>query len=464
MILEQFYLGCLSHASYILGDEKTKTAVIVDPQRDVDLYLEAAAEKGLKIKHVFLTHFHADFLAGHLELREKTGAVIHLGASAEAEFAFVPAKDGEVYDWGDLRVKIMETPGHTPEGISLLVYDLAQSADKPKAVLTGDTLFVGDVGRPDLLASIGYTSEQLGDMLYDSIHSKLLKLEDDVIVYPAHGKGSMCGKNLGDDPFSTIGKERIENYALADMSKEQFLDIVTEDQPEAPHYFVHDAILNRKEHELLGPILARALKPLSLEDVCKLRGEGKQILDAREPADYAREHLKGSINVGLEGPYASQCGSVLDLKIPIVVIADPDEEEEAVVRLGRIGLANTIVGFLEGGADAWEGKNSEIASIPIVKSEGLKEMLDGDSPPVILDVRVPMERNRGAIANTVWIPLIELPARMGELDKTKHMVVSCETGFRSATALGILENAGFDKLTYHLDGYFGWSTRIEGAD
>ena len=464
MILEQFYLGCLSHASYLLGDEKTKTAVIVDPQRDVDLYLDAAKDKGLEIRDVFLTHFHADFLAGHLELREKTGAVIHLGAHAEAEFAFVPAKDGDVYEWGDLKIEILETPGHTPEGISLLVYDLAKSADKPEAILTGDTLFVGDVGRPDLLASIGFTAEQLGDMLYDSLHDKILKLPDDVIVYPAHGKGSMCGKNLGEDPFSTIGKERVENYALQDMSKKDFLDMVTEDQPEAPHYFVHDAIQNRKEHDLLGATILKALQPLSLDQILALRAEGKQLLDAREPIDYAREHLVGSINVGLEGPYASQCGSVLDLEIPIVIIADPAEEEEAVVRLGRIGLANHIVGFLEGGALAWQGHQDDVRSIPLIKSEQLVALLEGANPPAVLDVRIPMERNRGAIPGSIWIPLVELPARLCELDRDKPLVVSCETGFRSATGLGILENAGFDKLLYHVDGYYGWATRIEGKD
>jgi len=296
------------------------------------------------------------------------------------------------------------------------------------------------------------------------LHDKILELPDDVIVYPAHGKGSMCGKNLGEDPFSTIGKERVENYALQDMSKKDFLDMVTEDQPEAPHYFVHDAILNRKEHDLLGATMTKALQPLSLDQVLALRAEGKQLLDAREPIDYAKEHLAGSINVGLEGPYASQCGSVLDLEIPIVIIADPDEEEEAVVRLGRIGLANHIVGFLEGGALAWQGHQDEVRSVPLIKSEQLAALLEGTNPPAVLDVRIPMERNRGSIPGSIWIPLIELPARLGELDRDKPMVVSCETGFRSATALGILENAGFDKLTYHVDGYYGWATRIEGKD
>jgi len=267
MQIQQYYLGCLSHMSYMITDEKTKTAAVVDPQRDIEQYLADAAKGGFTIGHVFLTHFHADFLAGHIELRNKTGAAIYLGRRGETEYPVTHAQDGDRIEFGDVRLQILETPGHTPEGISILVYDLAKDAEQPCAVMTGDTLFIGDVGRPDLLASIGVTADQLADMLYDSLRQKLLALPDATLVYPAHGAGSMCGRNLSTDTVSTIGEQRKFNYALQPMSREDFKEIVTAEQPEAPGYFVHDAMLNRQEHASLDTTLTKSLRGLSVADV-----------------------------------------------------------------------------------------------------------------------------------------------------------------------------------------------------
>ncbi len=274
MILKQYYLGCLAHASYLIADEETQTAVIVDPQRDIDQYLSDVGEAGLEIRHVFLSHLHADFLAGHLELRDKTGATIHLGRRAKAEYAFEPGGDGDVLEFGNVRLEILETPGHSPESISIVVYDLAESSEKPHAVLTGDTLFIGDVGRPDLRASLGWTAEQLGALLYESLHGKLMKLPDETLVYPAHGAGSLCGKNMSEDTVSTIGVQRSYNYALQPMEKEAFIAIVNAEQPDAPDYFTYDAILNSREHATLEKALETSLKGLGVEE---LRGVRTQI-------------------------------------------------------------------------------------------------------------------------------------------------------------------------------------------
>ena len=326
MKIQQYYLACLSHASYMITDEKTKTAAVVDPQRDIDQYLADAKAGGYTIKHVFLTHFHADFIAGHIELRDKAGATIHLGRRAEAEFECVHMKDGDVVEFGDVKLEIMETPGHTPEGISILVYDLAKSATAPEAVLTGYTLFIGDVGRPDLLASIGVTADELADMLYDSITNKLVKLPDATLVYPAHGAGSMCGKSLSKETVSTIGEQKKFNYALQPMSREAFKQIVTADQPEAPDYFVHYAILNRKERTALHDAMEKQLKPLTLDDVLALEKTGAQLLDVRDGIDFEGGHMKGSLNIALSGKYATWAGSMLSHDRPIVVIAEEGGE------------------------------------------------------------------------------------------------------------------------------------------
>src|SRR5215831_3510424 len=304
MILKQFYLGCLAHASYLIGDETTHAAVVVDPQRDIDQYLGFAAEHGLEIRHVVLTHFHADFLAGHLELRDRTGARIYLGAAARAEYDFTPLRDGDAIELGRVRLVALETPGHTAESISILVFDLQKSAEIPHAVLTGDTLFVGDVGRPDLRVALGWSATDLGGLLYDSLRTKLLALPDESLIYPAHGAGSLCGKALSKETFSTIGEQRRSNYALQPMSKAAFVDLVTADQPQAPAYFTYDAVLNSQERPTLDETLRRELVPLALDRVLELQASGAQILDTRDPNEFAAAHLAGSINIGLIGQYA----------------------------------------------------------------------------------------------------------------------------------------------------------------
>ena len=348
MILKQFYLNCLAHASYLIGDEQSRTAAVVDPQRDIGQYLSLAREHSLDIKHVFLTHFHADFVAGHLELRDRTGATIYLGAAARAEYAFTPVRDGDVIEFGRVQLRPLETPGHTAESISILVYDLDRSGTEPQAVLTGDTLFVGDVGRPDLRVALGWSATDLGGLLYDSLRSKLLTLPDRSLVYPAHGAGSLCGKALSKETFSTIGEQRRFNYALQPMSKAAFVELVTADQPEAPSYFTYDAVLNSKERPTLDETLER-ISPLKLDHVLALQDSAHaQILDTRDPADFAAVHLAGSINVGLGGQYATWAGTVLSRDRPIVIIADPGREPESATRLGRIGFDH-IVGYLEDG-------------------------------------------------------------------------------------------------------------------
>ncbi|MFM8282546.1 MAG: rhodanese-like domain-containing protein [Planctomycetaceae bacterium] len=460
MKIEQYYLACLSHASYMIVDEISKTAAVVDPQRDVDTYLADAARAGVAIKHVFLTHFHADFIAGHIELRDKAGATIHLGARAQAEFARVPMKDGDVVEFGDTRLVVMETPGHTPEGISILVYDLAKSRTEPLAVLTGDTLFIGDVGRPDLLASIGVTADELADMLYESITEKLAKLPDATLVYPAHGAGSMCGKSLSKETVSTIGEQKRFNYALQPMSREAFKALVTADQPEAPEYFVHDAILNRKERPSLGDSMERTLQPLTVDAALELAAAGAQLLDVRDGIDFEGGHLRGAINIALSGKYATWAGSMLSHDRPIVVIAEEGGEEEAVMRLGRIGF-DGVAGYLAGGMNALAGRDALVERTARITAPALVEWLAGRRPdagptPTVVDVRSPAEHAGGRIAGAVNIPLLHLEKRIAEIPAGRPVVVHCEGGYRSAIAASVLQRHGRADAHDLVGGYKAW--------
>src|ERR1700683_43042 len=309
MFFRQYYLGCLAHASYLLADEDSATAVVVDPQRDIQQYVDDAEQRGFAIRHVFLSHFHADFVAGHLELRDRCGATIHLGARAQPEYGFVPMRDGDALEFPGLRIQALETPGHTIESISLLVFDRKRDTDHPWAVLTGDTLFIGDVGRPDLRASLGWSAVELGGRLYDSLQTKLLPLPDATLVYPAHGAGSLCGKNISSETVSTLGEQRRYNYALRPMSREQFIQIVSADQPDAPPYFTYDAVLNTRERPTLENNLLQVLRPMALEEFLRCAEEGSQILDVREPDRFAWSHLRGSINIGLGGQFATWAGT-----------------------------------------------------------------------------------------------------------------------------------------------------------
>ncbi len=366
MLLKQYYLGCLAHASYLLGDDESKTAVVVDPQRDVDQYITDAEARGLTIRHVFLTHMHADFVAGHLELRDRVGAQIHHGASATTEYASIPMHDDDELAFGKVRLVSLETPGHTPESMCVLVYDLEKSTESPQAALTGDTLFIGDVGRPDLGAAVGWSAHDLASMLYDSLHTKLLpRVPDDALIYPAHGAGSLCGKSLSEETYSTMAVQRQYNYALQPMDKESFVELVTADQPEAPSYFSYDAQMNAKEHQTLDESLEGSLTPLSLDEVLALRDENAQLLDVREGDDFAGAHLIGSINIDLDGKFASWAGSLLAHDRPIVLIAAPGSQEEAAIRLGRIGF-DRVAGYLAEGMMSLANRSRSAARLSIV--------------------------------------------------------------------------------------------------
>ncbi len=457
MILKQYYLGCLAHASYLIGDEESRTALVVDPQRDVDQYLIDARHHDLQIRHVVLTHFHADFVAGHLELRDRVGARIYLGARATAEYDFTPLKDGDMFEFGKLRIKILETPGHSPESISLLVYDLQQDDQHPHAVLTGDTLFIGDVGRPDLRAALGWSASELGSLLYDSLHTKLLTLPDETLVYPAHGAGSLCGKNLSSDTVSTISVQRRSNYALQPMSREAFLRILLADQPDAPSYFTYDAILNTRERPTLEQILKQVLKPLTLEDVLELKDAGAQVLDVRDPADFARAHVVDSVNIGLSGQFATWAGTLLKREQPIVIVAEPGREEEAAMRLGRIGFDH-VAGYLEGGVQALAARPDLVGQINRVTAAALAEQLASVEPPVILDVRTEREWRAKRIPGALNLPLNHLLKRLEDVPRGRELVVHCASGYRSSIAASLLKQHGIADVVDLIGGINAWET------
>jgi glyoxylase-like metal-dependent hydrolase (beta-lactamase superfamily II)/rhodanese-related sulfurtransferase len=447
MIFQQFYLNCLAHASYLIGDETARVAAVVDPQRDIDQYLLFASEHQLRIAHVFLTHFHADFVAGHLELRDATGATIYLGRKASAEYAFTPVGDGDRIDLGSVRLQILETPGHTPESISILVFDLSSNATVPHAVLTGDTLFVGDVGRPDLRAALGWSAAELGGMLYDSLHQKLLPLPDSSLIYPAHGAGSLCGKAISSETVSTIGEQRRLNYALQPMSKAAFLEIVTADQPDAPAYFTYDAVLNARERSRLPDALERELKPLTLDEVLDAKRRGAQVLDTREPAQFASAHLAGSVNIGLVGQYATWAGTLLSRERPIVLVADPGTEAESALRLGRIGF-DGVIGYLDGGLRAVDAARPDLVEVTErVTPELAAERLAGRDAPLLLDVRTAGERAQKCIPGGVHIPLNHLEERAVELPDDRPLLVYCAGGYRSSIAASLLQRLGFGRIS-----------------
>lgn len=448
MILHQFYLGCLAHASYLIGDPLTGTAWVVDPQRDVEPYLAFAQEHGLRITDVVLTHLHADFVAGHLELRDRVGARVHLGAGAQVGYPVVVARDGDEHRFGDVRLRVLATPGHTPEGISLLVYDAGRDPAVPYAVLTGDTLFIGDVGRPDLLASAGMSAADLAGMLHHSI-ARLLELPDATLVYPAHGAGSLCGRNLSKQTVSTIGEQRRSNYALQPMTREAFIAQVTADQPPAPAYFGHDVALNRAGPQT-GPI---ALADLDVAAVAAQVAAGAQVLDVRDSTAFAASHWRGSLNAGLDGQFATWAGAILDPSRPVVLIGD-GREAEAALRLRRVGI-DRIAGRLTGGMAALAAHPERVAQIARYTADALRTRLGEADPPLIVDVRNPGEREKGVIDGSMSIPLAELPRRLGDLPMGREIIVHCAGGYRSMVAASILAAAG-RRTADLLGGYGAW--------
>lgn len=453
MNIKQYYLSCLAHASYFVVDEGTKSAAVIDPQRDIDQYVSDAEKLGVSIRFVILTHFHADFVAGHLELAKRTGAKIFLGAQAAAEYEYEALADGDALEFGDVRLEVLETPGHTPEGISIVAKDMAKGQD-PIAVFTGDTLFVGDVGRPDLLASVGVTSEELASMLYHSLHEKLMKLPDETLVYPAHGAGSLCGKNLGSETFTTIGKQRSSNYALQPMTKEEFREIVTAEQPAAPQYFIHDATMNKKDRILLDASMTESSRPITKERLLELMSEGVKVLDVRAPVEFTRGHVAGSMNAGLDGKFATWAGTVLAPTDRIAIIAESGDEKEATLRLGRIGL-DQVVGYLDGGISAM---GSDLESFNSVTVEDLAKELNNANNIAVLDVRGKGEYEGGHVEGALNVPLGELEARIAEVPTDRRVAVVCRSGYRSTVASAVLAAHGVRHLLNVSGGMDAWAS------
>jgi len=455
---DQYYLDCLSHASYLIGDESSKKAVVVDPQRDISGYLATADEAGLDIVMVIETHFHADFLSGHLELAAATGAEICYSSVADPEFAHRKIEHGERVSLGEVALEFRHTPGHTPESMSIVVYENADSA--PYGVLTGDTLFIGDVGRPDLLASIGFTREELAERLYDSLHQQLMTLPDDTIVFPAHGAGSACGKNLSTELTSTIGEQRHTNYAIRASSKEAFMAMVTEGQPPAPSYFVYDAVLNRKKRDLLDE---SALPPSM--DYAQIQGalaNGAMLVDGRDPEEFSRGHLKGAINVGMAGRYAEFAGSIVPSDVDIVLFTDPGQELEAKNRLARIGF-DRVIGIA---AQPYDMLTSHAESTQVASRLTADEFNARvrDLPDLqIVDVRNPGEVTSGTAHDAQTIPVGQLPARLDELDAAKPTVVFCAGGYRSSVAASLLRQKGFGDVSDVIGGYTAWIETTQSA-
>lgn len=448
MYFEQFYLGCLAHASYLLASEGE--AVVVDPQRDVELYLKAAAEHGVKIRHIFESHLHADFVSGHRELAARTGATIYMGAQAGATFPHVPVCDGFELKFGKASIRVLETPGHTPESICLVVTDEEKSA-APWAVLTGDTLFIGDVGRPDL--SPRHSPAQLAGLLYDSLHDKLLTLADNVLVYPAHGTGSLCGKNMRAERSSTIGTERLTNYALQIKSREEFVTQLTSHLPARPEYFLKDAEINRTGAAALSDLPPlRAIAPSALKTMLSA---GEMALDVRPGDEFAAGHVPGSVNIALGGQFASWAGTVLGLSAHPVLIAGSDEQlEEARLRLTRVGI-EVLDGYLDGGVVAWKQAGFPVATISQMTAGELDARLKAHEVQV-LDVRREPEWDAGHIESATWWPLDNFRVSPPEINQDAPIAVHCKGGYRSMIASSLLQRAGFKHVINVIGGFDAW--------
>ncbi|KAA0118331.1 rhodanese-like domain-containing protein [Mycolicibacterium sp. P9-22] len=455
----QYYLDCLSHASYLIGDETTGRAVVVDPQRDVSEYLTDAQDMGMAIELVIETHFHADFLSGHLELAKATGAKIVYSSVAETEFESMGVGDGERYSLGEVTLEFRHTPGHTPESMSIVVYEHAHD-EVPYGVLTGDALFIGDVGRPDLLASIGFTREELADKLYDSLHNKLMTLPDATRVYPAHGAGSACGKNLSTDLWSTMGEQKETNYALRAPDKATFMDLVTAGQPPAPSYFVYDAILNRKDRELLDETKMPA--PMTYEQVLAALGRGAVLVDGRGPEDFALGHLRRAINIGLEGRYAEFAGSVLPTDVDIVLFTEPGQELEGKNRLARIGF-DRVIGYLDKPFEVMFSHRDDVQVASRLTAKAFDQCAAELIDLQVVDVRNPGEVEAGTIPHAIAIPVGQLPSRLSELDPAKPTVVYCAGGYRSSVAASLLRRNGFGDVSDILGGYGAWDESHQNA-
>jgi hydroxyacylglutathione hydrolase len=448
MYIKQIYTDCISEAAYFV--ESNGEAIVIDPLRDVDVYLQLAQEHNATIKYIFETHFHADFVSGHLDLGEKTGAPIVYGPETRAAFKFHLAKDGEIFKIGNITIEVMHTPGHTLESSCYLLKD---ETGKPYCLFTGDTLFVGDVGRPDL-SSGNLSKEELASIMYDSIHNKLLKLPDDVIVYPAHGAGSSCGKNISSETSSTIGNERKTNYALKEQSKQEFIRAVTQDLNEAPVYFSVNAKINKEGYDNLDEVKSKGLTPLSAEELKSKRKEGFVLLDTRPAEEFTSGFVPGSIFIGLEGRFAEWAGTLLSFKTPILLITTPGMEEETVIRLARVGFDN-VEGFLKGGFEAWKNAGEKIDLVIDVEADELAMDLPFDEKLLVVDVRKPNEFVEGHVKDSLNIPLSEMTdvAQIAHLEEDQNIYVHCAGGYRSVIAASLLKQQGYHNLRNVLGGW-----------
>jgi hydroxyacylglutathione hydrolase len=448
MYFEQFYLGCLAHASYLLASNGE--AVVVDPQRDVDLYLKAADEHGIKIRHIFETHLHADFVSGHTELAARTGAQIYVSARAGAKFPHIDVSDGAELRIGKMSIRVLATPGHTLESVCLLITDEEKSS-VPWAVLTGDTLFIGDVGRPDL--SKTHTPAELAGLLYDSLHEKLLTLPDHVLVYPAHGAGSLCGRNMRAERSSTIGTERLTNYALQVKSREEFIRQLTSNLPSRPDYFLQDAEINRSGAPALSDL--PPLQPLSAAEVMHLMNEGVPALDVRAGKEFASAHVPSSISIALSGQFASWAGTLLGLSSrPVLIAESPEQVTEAHMRLARVGIED-VRGYLDGGIPAWKKAELPIAYLPEITADSLAARLQSHQIAV-LDVRREPEWQAGHIEGATWWPLDHFKVSAPEIDHKASIAVHCKSGYRSMIACSLLQRAGFSNVSNVIGGFDAW--------
>ena len=451
MLFTQYYLDCLSQASYLIGDESTGQAVVVDPRRDVGEYLDDAAAKGLEIVGVINTHFHADFVSGHLELARETGAWIGYGAAASADFPIRHLEDRERISLGEVTLEVMTTPGHTPESISILVFE-HPGDETPYGVLTGDALFIGDVGRPDLLASVGVTADELGRMLYHSVQHKLMGLPDEVRVFPAHGAGSACGKNLSTERQSTIGNQRAFNYACQPMSEEQFLAVVTEGQPAAPGYFLYNATLNKQERDLRDT--DATVPALSAAQVEEALASGATLHDARDVQEFAAGHLRGSVNVPADGRMAETVGMVFTPDQPVVLIAPEGTEQEVATRFARIGYDN-VVGYLPDPEAYFLTHQDDVERASRLSSPAADDAVARPDVQVV-DIRNAGEVVAGMIPGARHIPLAELAERASELDPDRPVLLYCAGGWRSSVGASLLRTKGFSDVSDILGGYGAW--------
>lgn len=451
MIFTQHYLDCLSQASYLIGDETTGRAVVVDPRRDIDDYVTEAAQHGLRIERVIETHIHADFLSGHLELAAATGALICYGEEADVEFPIDPLRDGQRISLGQVTLEILATPGHTPESICVVVYEHADN-EVPYGVLTGDTLFVGDVGRPDLLADTGLSAERLARAMYGSLHDKLLKLPDATRVFPAHGAGSACGKQLSSETSSTIGEQRQTNYALQMIHADRFVAELTEDQPPRPRYFEFDSLRNREQHPLLD---GRAPPLLDIDDVCKYAWAGAILLDSRDQAEYACGHLRGAVNIGLQGRFAESVGIVLPPDRDIVLVGDAALVQESKIRLARVGF-DRVIGQLRDLASVFTQRPDLVETATRLTTRQLAELLGWEPRLQLVDVRNPGETADGVIPGAREIPLPALTDSIESLDHTAPVVAYCASGYRSLVAASLLRASGFYDVADLVGGYDAW--------